>query len=93
MASDGTELFVLFLYADIQWYSTTTSSGTQAIAQVGFNAGDGVNFYQLPGSRMTSLINITTTSNVGVPGMWVFKVSGAVIESGGCQDASESEKM
>ena len=46
--------------------------GTEALA--GINAGNGVNFITIPGSRTPSIINITQTSNVGIPGTWMFRV-------------------
>ena len=81
MASDGQNLFVLFLYVDIQW---TQNSLNRSTAQVGFNAGDGVHYYTLPGSCTKDVANLTSGSNMGVPGMWAFKVSGNIIESAGC---------
>lgn len=81
MASDGQNLFVFFLYADIQWIRNAAEIPP---AQVGFNAGDGVHYYVLPGSRTEGVANVTTDSNMGVPGMWAFKVSGTTVESAGC---------
>ena len=57
----------MFLYADIEW-----SSGSGAVA--GINAGDGINHIIIPGSRTSSILNIEETSNVGVPGIWIFRV-------------------
>ena len=57
----------MFLYADIQWVST---------ALAGINAGDGVNHVTIPGSRTSSILDIEETSNVGIPGIWIFKVGG-----------------
>ena len=75
------ESFVIFLYADerIQWTTGDSSGGsdgfggTEAVA--GINAGDGINFVTIPGSLTPSIINITQTSNVGIPGIWMFRVS------------------
>jgi hypothetical protein len=80
MASDGQSLFVIFLYADIQWIK----SSFDPPAQVGFNAGDRVHHYVLPGSQTEAVANLGSFSNVGIPGKWMFKVSGTTIESGGC---------
>ena len=57
----------MFLYADgeIQW-----TNGALA----GINVGDGVNSITIPGSLTPSIINITQTSNVGIPGVWMFQV-------------------
>ena len=57
----------MFLYADIEW-----TSGGGAVA--GINAGDGINHVTIPGSRTLSILNIEETSNVGVPGVWIFRV-------------------
>ena len=81
MATDGIDSFVIFLYADgeIQWTTGDASGGTGGLggtpAQVGFNAGDGVRFASVPGSQTAEIINIDTTSNVGIPGVWIFKVN------------------
>ena len=74
-----TSSFVIFHYADIQW---TTTTSTNLHAQVGFDNADGVNYYQVPGALNQSVININETSNVGIPGKWVFKVDGAQIVEG-----------
>ena len=70
--------FVIFHYSDgeAQW---TTGDGD--IYQVGFNAGDGNRFYTIPGLGMDALINnISMTSNIGVPGKWIFQVDGEEIQ-------------
>ena len=72
---------MIFLYADglIQWSTGGASDGVNGLggtpAQVGFNAGDGINYAAVPESRTGEIINIDTTSNVGVPGVWVFQVN------------------
>ena len=68
------------MYADgrIQWTTGDWSggnnglSGTEALA--GINAGDRSNSYIISGSRTPSIINIARTSNVGIPGVWMFQV-------------------
>ena len=70
----------MFLYADgrIQWTTGDNSNGTDGLggteALAGINAGDGVNSVTVPGSLTPDIINITQTSNVGIPGTWMFKV-------------------
>ena len=72
---------MIFLYADgeIQWTTGDASGGANGMggtpAQVGFNAGDGVNYAAVPESRTSEIINITTTSNIGIPGVWAFQVN------------------
>ena len=69
LATSATSSYVMFLYADgkIQWENG---------ALAGINAVDGVNYVTIPGSLTPSIINITQTSNVGIPGVWMFKVDG-----------------
>jgi receptor-type tyrosine-protein phosphatase Q/CUB/sushi domain-containing protein len=80
MITDGRRSFVIFLYADeeIQWTTGDASGGTNGFggteAQVGFNAGDGIRFASVPGSQTRDIVNIDTTSNARVPGVWVFRV-------------------
>ena len=79
LTSDTTHSFVLFLYADdlIQWTTgdITGSNGLGGIpAQCGLNAGDGNRFFSIPGSQTAAIINIYSTSNIDVPGIWVFRV-------------------
>ena len=68
------------MYADgkIQWTTGDNSggyrgvSGTEALA--GINAGDYINHVTVPGSQTPNIINITRTSNVGIPGVWMIQV-------------------
>jgi len=89
MVTDGRQSFVIFLYADgeIQWTTGDASGGSGGLggtpAQVGFNAGDGIRFASVPGSQTAGIINIDNTSNVDIPGMWVYQVD-EDIRSGGC---------
>ena len=42
--------------------------------EAGIIAGDGVNSITIPGLLTKSIITITQTSNVGIPGVWMFQV-------------------
>jgi len=67
IATDGVTTHVLFLYQDIQWATPSTF--------VGFSAGDNVNEFYLPGtSTAAEILNLESMSNVGVPGMFAFRV-------------------
>ena len=74
IATSKTESFVTFIYVSggIQWTTSDSTNGINAIA--GINAGDGVNAVLINGSLTPSIINISQTSNVGIPGVWIFKV-------------------
>ena len=75
-----TDSFVILLFADgeIQWTTGDASGGVDGLggteAVVGINGGDGINFITIPESMTPSIINIAQTSNVGIPGMWIFQV-------------------
>ena len=51
--------------------------GSEAIA--GISAGDGSNFIVIPEFRSPCILNIDTTSNVGIPGVWMFKVGTGIM--------------
>eukprot|EP00105_Crassostrea_gigas_P046428 XP_019930576.1 PREDICTED: sushi, nidogen and EGF-like domain-containing protein 1 [Crassostrea gigas] len=65
LITNGVYSFVVFNYNKITWAKST---------QVGINAGDGINYYSVPGSMKDSMLNLTQMSNVGVPGQFVFRV-------------------
>ena len=69
----------MFLYENIQWTTGDSSGGSSGLngteALVGINAGDDrMNFITVPGSRTPNITNIINTSNIGFPGVWMFKV-------------------
>ena len=43
-------------------------------ALAGINAGDGLRFVTIPGSLTAGIINIDKTTNVGTPGVWMFRI-------------------
>ena len=77
LATSELESFVMFLYADLQWTTGDNSFGSDGLggteALAGYNAGDQINSYTITGSHTPRIINITRTSNVQIPGRWVFK--------------------
>ena len=89
MGTDGVRSFVIYLYADgeIQWAISEDFSSLPA--QVGFNAGDGIRFFAVPESRTPEIINIATTSNVDIPGVWMFRVDQEDIMNAGCTDDTD----
>ena len=66
MATDGNRTYVYFLYRDLPWGDSSTV--------IGFNAGDGVRSFTLPLSQTNSVRDIVHTSNIGVPGVYIFRV-------------------
>ena len=74
VVSDGHYTFSIFIYGDIQWGTSSTF--------VGFNLGNHSSF-MVPGSRSSAVTNIERESNVGVPGLFVYRVDqNEVIEPG-----------
>ena len=55
-----------------------------SLQQVGFNAGDGLRYFSVPGSRQAAIVNVETTTNVGLPGRWMFRIDDVSVEAGGC---------
>lgn len=58
--------------------------------QAGFNAGDGQRYFSIPGSRTADMAEVETSTNVGVPGRWAFRIDDAQVRVGGCAHASKS---
>ncbi|MBL4830329.1 MAG: hypothetical protein JKY55_10665 [Aliivibrio sp.] len=54
--------------------STPVPESSPARSQAGYDAGDGVNFYALPGSNTTDIAKLTTSSNTGEDGVWRFAI-------------------
>ena len=79
LATSNSESFVIFLYSDLQWTTGTGSFGYRGLggneALAGYNTGDGINSYTIAGSQTPEILKLTRTSNVGIPGTWIFKVS------------------
>ncbi|XP_065894702.1 sushi, nidogen and EGF-like domain-containing protein 1 [Dysidea avara] len=66
LAYSAVESFVIFLYDDggIEW----------GRGLAGINAGNRVSSVTIPGSRTVNILNIDQTTNIGIPGVWVFQV-------------------
>ncbi|KAM5271039.1 sushi, nidogen and EGF-like domain-containing protein 1 isoform 3-T4 [Hipposideros larvatus] len=91
LITDGKLSFTIFNYESITWTTGThASSGGNATglggiaAQAGFNAGDGRRYFSIPGSRTADMAEVETTTNVGVPGRWAFRIDDAQVRVGGC---------
>ena len=74
--TNGAQSHVLFLYADglIQWTVAKHSQKQDMNALAGVNAGDGVNYAIVPESLNTQIINVSSTTNVRVGGIWLFRI-------------------
>jgi MYXO-CTERM domain-containing protein len=69
---------VEFRYERCEWTTGDASGGTGGFggtpAQAGFDAGNLRDFFALPGSFTRGILNVCTTSNVGVAGLWQFQI-------------------
>jgi alpha-tectorin len=86
ITSNGVHSFAIFYYNKIQWTTGQASNGTVnglggTPAQIGFDAGDGENRKMLDVSCTSNVINIGSMSNVGKPGVFVFQIDAAEIET------------
>jgi len=46
------------------------------LSQVGYNKGDGVEYYEHPFSFTAGVLNIKSQTNCGVRGRWMYRVDG-----------------
>jgi len=69
MATDGQATFIFFIYSDIEW----------GIANIGFNAGDGVRSFMVPGALTSQTMNIDMGSNVNISGLYIYRVDQNVV--------------
>ena len=64
IATDGQRTFVFFIYGDIEW----------GFANIGFNAGDGVRSFMVPGALSSDSLDIEEGTNVGRRGVYIYRV-------------------
>lgn len=64
MATDGEQSYVIFIYSDINWGE----------GGMGFNAGDGVKSFTLPGSQTATARDVEHGSNVDTEGVYAYRV-------------------
>ncbi|NXH17708.1 SNED1 protein, partial [Bucco capensis] len=95
LITDGKLSFTIFNYESITWTTGmhASSGGDFAglggiAAQAGFNAGDGKRYFNIPGSRTDDIADVEMTTNVGIPGRWVFRIDDAQVQVGGCSNTT-----
>jgi len=54
-----------------------SGSGEEIEVIAGFSAGD--HYYNIPRLGTADVVNIAQTSNVGIPGIWIFNSSSTVV--------------
>jgi hypothetical protein len=81
-----------FRYARLEWTTGSASGGSDGLggipAVAGFESGDGINYFMLPGSRTGDVLDVINSSNVSLdtPGLWEFAFSGAGTPPGSTPD-------
>lgn len=79
ISSDGQDSFAWYHYLDdgINWI---TSMGKESPfypdppAQAGFDSGENMRYYRFPQSGTQQIRDLATSSNINVPGAWLFKI-------------------
>ncbi|XP_065413130.1 sushi, nidogen and EGF-like domain-containing protein 1 isoform X7 [Chrysemys picta bellii] len=69
------------------WHRVTFFGGS-SFSPAGFNAGDGKRYFNIPGSRTDDIVDVEMTTNVGIPGRWVFRIDDAQVQVGGCNNTT-----
>ena len=77
----GLTLFALKTYRS--WRTSSLIGAFILILQVGFDAGDGINYYSIEGSRTNAMLDIETTSNINIIGKYMFSASSVNITAPG----------
>ena len=44
-------------------------------ALAGFDAGDNVHYFKLPGSKTNDVLHLTQVGNTDTPGLWIFRIT------------------
>ncbi|KAI4888995.1 hypothetical protein NFI96_019092, partial [Prochilodus magdalenae] len=95
LITDGELSFTIFQYHNITWTTGMHASSGGDIAglggiaaQAGFNAGDGRRYFNIPGSRTDDVVEVESTTNVGYPGRWVFRIDDAQVQVGSCNNSA-----
>lgn len=81
-----------FRYRQLQWTTGDASDGSAGFggtpAQAGWDAGDGIHFQTLPGSRTADVLDLVNQSNVSTdtPGLWAFSFRNGNLPGGSAEN-------
>jgi hypothetical protein len=82
-----------FRYRQLQWTTGDESGGSGGLggmpAQAGYDAGNNINFFALPDSLSSSVLQLANTSNVSeaTPGLWTMAIRNGKTSDGSSPDA------
>lgn len=94
LTTDGSKSFVIFFYNKVTWTTGTASNGNctglgGTPAKAGFDTGDGSTFFEIGGACTDAILNIETTTNVGQPGKWIFRIDNE-LQNAGCLSSAQA---
>ena len=67
ITTDGISSYTIYNYGKLSWYKDSRNYAL-------YNAGDGVKYYILQGSLSSSILDLSSSSNVGIIGKWIFNI-------------------
>jgi len=84
---DPGDFDIQFRYNKCEWTTGNASGGSNGLggteAQMGFDAGNSVDYWSHPDSQTPAILNLCNTTNVGEIGVWEFEVrNGSLYECG-----------
>ncbi|XP_069461015.1 alpha-tectorin-like isoform X2 [Ambystoma mexicanum] len=88
LTTDGNLSFIIFNYGHMEWTTGTSAGGDRLTglggtpALAGLNGGASNQYYNIPGSMSDDILHIGSTSNVGTPGRWIFRVDYLFLPNG-----------
>ncbi|MBJ95542.1 MAG: hypothetical protein CMP23_13855 [Rickettsiales bacterium] len=95
---------IQFRYNRCEWTTGNASGGSGGLggtpAQMGFDAGNLVDYWSHPDSQTAAILDLCTTSNVGQPGVWEFEIrngnlwecgNGTVEGTEECDDGNQTQ--
>jgi len=77
IATDGKISFLIFNFGIMSW----PNSQFEMNSFFGYNAGDNINFYSYPDSFTNNITNVANSSNVNLPGKWIFIASSKILST------------
>jgi len=68
-STDGVYSFIVYNYGPMEWPNNSVNKSVQ----VGFNSGGSGTYYTFANSFSTKINSVANTSNVDMPGRWIFR--------------------
>lgn len=81
LATNGVHSYVIFIYGNIEW----------GVSNIGLKNFDGSRFFMLPGALTNETTNIESRSNVGIPGVYIYRVDSQIGPEGETKVATKKK--